>query len=331
LHDLKSLRKLECGRNPLSQPDMERFQKAVPSCEISSTTRRDRLEAQRERDKFAAERISEITYFSPAFRTGLKHCKYATWAADLTEEQLLVLLWLVGECMARISFIYSTLVEELPKSEGHQERKRMIIALKMLVDLLEGPNKFLQESPKEADSSANSEVTETPTGDTQHPLSLLNAIVDNMFDHILSRQPFSLEEVREHIDSSCNNKVMVQMQTLLLSEMSGFSEDFRHWLTKGKYTRWALHNLTEGSLFGLISLVGEYGHHAVFLREILHRRLEESRYYPGNLRITAAFKMLAKMVRGQRWSLDKMRSLISSSPRDTKVLDDWPSIDTKVL
>jgi twitching motility two-component system response regulator PilG len=227
--------------------------------------------------------LSEMTYFSPAFRTGLKHCKYTTWAADLTEEQLLVLLWLVGECRIR-GFIYSTLVEELPKSEEHQERKRMIIALKMLHDLIKG-------------SISLQEVRE------------------------------HLQEVRKHIDSSCNKKVMAQMQ----NEMIVFSEDFRAELTMGKYTRWVLYrDFTEESLFGLISLVGEYGHHAFFLREILHSGGCHVR--GSHIRITVAFKMLAKMVRGQRWSYDEMRGEIASVIYlREKVWDDWPSIDSKVL
>lgn len=211
--------------------------------------------------------LSEMTYFSPAFRTGLKHCKYATWAADLTEEQLRVLLWLLGECETR-GFMYSTLIEELPKSESHLERKRMIIALKMLYDLI--------------------------------------------------KDRISLQEVREHIDSSCNNKVMAQMQT----EMIVFSEDFRAELTVGKYTCWVLYRgFSEELLFGLISLIGEYGLHAFFLREILHRRFEKTLNY-GNLRITAAFKMLAKMVHGQRSCFDEFRSLLSGN--GAELWDDWP-------
>ncbi len=38
LHGLKSLKKLDCRKNPsLSQQEIERFQEAVPSCEVSST------------------------------------------------------------------------------------------------------------------------------------------------------------------------------------------------------------------------------------------------------------------------------------------------------
>ncbi|NJO18121.1 MAG: response regulator [Thioploca sp.] len=80
--------------------------------------------------------ISKQIRFSEAFRSCLKYGKYVTWAANLTEEQLLVLLWLVGEYGCRACFIKNTWLEELNKSNIHQEQQRAITTLEMLADMV---------------------------------------------------------------------------------------------------------------------------------------------------------------------------------------------------
>jgi serpin B len=62
LHGLKSLRQLNCRNNPsLSEPEIEHFQTAVPSCEVSSTAEDQRQRERREVAKLREQREATKT------------------------------------------------------------------------------------------------------------------------------------------------------------------------------------------------------------------------------------------------------------------------------
>ena len=85
--------------------------------------------------------------FTDELRHRLKLGKYTRWAADLTDEQLEAVLWMVGEYAYRADLVLQLLQDNRGMSAWNQERfGRALVALQTLFRIVAGDRPDLEEA-----------------------------------------------------------------------------------------------------------------------------------------------------------------------------------------